>query len=122
MSDTTNSADLIDVRDVIDRFEELEDARRDEDEAQEFTELSALLEELKGCGGDHQWRGDWYPVTLIHDCYFEKYAQELASDIYGKEIDKAQWPFDCIDWEKAASDLQGDYSTVDYDGVTYWYR
>lgn len=77
---------------------------------------------LRGNGGDEQWRGGWYPLTLIRDSYFEDYARELAEDIHGHALRDAQWPFTCIDWTTAANDLLMDYGTVEYDGVTYWYR
>jgi hypothetical protein len=32
------------------------------------------------------------------------------------------WPASHIDWSAAASALRMDYSQVEYDGVTYWYR
>src|SRR5688572_17796193 len=120
--DVSNSADLIDVRDVIARFEELgEIETRDDEEEAEFLSLTALLGELEGNGGDEQWRGDWYPVTLVRDSYFKDHARELAEDI-GAIKEDAGWPARCIDWEQAASELQGDYSSVEYEGVTYWYR
>jgi hypothetical protein len=28
----------------------------------------------------------------------------------------------CIDWNEAASELQMDYTAVEFDGVTYWVR
>ena len=87
----------------------------------ELATLEALLEEIKGYGGDHQWRGDWYPGSMIRDSNFEDYAQELADDI-GAIDRNASWPCNCIDWERAARELQMDYTSVDYDGVTYWYR
>lgn len=31
------------------------------------------------------------------------------------------WPYNCIDWEKAANELKQDYSTVDFEGETYYY-
>ena len=93
----------------------------DEGESEELQTLENLLEELNGCGGDEQWEGDWYPLTLIRDSYFEDYARELAEDC-GMINDNAGWPNNCIDWEKAARELQYDYSSVDYDDVTYWYR
>ena len=93
----------------------------DDDETEELETLEKLLEELKGRGGDEQWEGDWYPVTLIRDSYFEDYAQELAQDI-GAVNEDADWPNNCIDWEKAARELQWDYSLVEFDGVDYWYR
>lgn len=116
------SEDILDVRDLIKRFEELDEIdERDEDDAEEHTKLAALLDDLKGYGGDEQWRGDWYPITLIADTYFETYAEELADDIGAINKDAA-WPCNHIDWAAAAEALQQDYSTVEYDGATYWYR
>ncbi len=129
------TADIIDVRDIIARVEHLEQLREpgpvdlgdDDNESSQddlFAELAMLesiLADLKGYGGDEQWRGDWYPVTLIADRYFRDYAQELADDI-GAINGDATWPNNCIDWERAASELQQDYSSVTVDGDDYWYR
>ena len=128
MINTEIGGDVIDLRDVTDRVNELEELRDgtsegfDEDAAEELLALWNLLDDLRGNGGDHDWRGDWYPGSMIAESYFEDYARELASDIYGKEIDEAKWPFDCIDWEQAASALKIDYGTVEFDGQTYLYR
>lgn len=120
--DISNSADLVDVRDIIARFEELDaDDERDLDDDQEHVELGSLLEELSGNGGDEQWRGDWYPVTLIRETYFTEYAQDLAEDCFEYTNDNS-WPYSHIDWEAAAADLQQDYTSIEYAGVTYWYR
>lgn len=147
-TDISASADVIDVRDIIERFEELEtelsDAHESESDspegtldeyireaaqddahilqeaATEFLTLQSLLEDLAGCGGDERWRGDWYPLTLIHDMYFEDYARQLADDI--GDVKPSNWPYTCIDWARAARELQTDYSTVDYDGSAFWYR
>lgn len=130
-----NSADYIDIRDVIARVEHLEQLRQPgpvdlgpddsaEDQDDLFRELAGLesvLDELRGRGGDHQWRGDWYPVTLIRDSAFEDYARDLAEDI-GAVSPDASWPRNHIDWASAAAELQDDYSPVRIDGVTYWYR
>lgn len=171
----TSTEDLIDVRDVIARFEELEatiaaekisedngaEARHDDDgkviediatcgecgqswndalmtsrtpapsarcpyehiheELAELKTLASLLDNLRGNGGDEQWRGDWYPITMISDSYFVQYAQELAEDIGAVKSDLG-WPYGSIDWDKAAEELQMDYATVEFDDVTYWYR
>lgn len=119
-----NTQDIIDVRDVIARFEELEyDADNlSTDEYLEREGLLHLLHDLRGEGGDERWRGDWYPVTLISDYHFVTYAQDLAEDLYGSKIYNASWPFTHIDWERAADELQMDYTSVEFDGVTYWYR
>lgn len=134
-NDISNSEDTLDVRDIIARVEELREAREafeesepsgiqwatlELDDAEELATLEELLSDLCGYGGDEQWEGDWYPVTLVRDSYFQDYAQELAEDCgfaCGNE-----WPARCIDWEQAARELQMDYSTVEFDGVTYWYR
>lgn len=116
------SADVIDVRDIIARFEELEESGDYLDSPDcELSELRKLLAELEGTGGDEQWRGDWYPVTLIRDSYFKTYAQELAEDIGAIDRD-SKWPHNCIDWEHAARELQYDYTGVDVAGVTYYTR
>ncbi len=63
----------------------------------------------------------WYPLTLINDNYFESYAKELAEDC-GMVSSDTSWPNNHIDWEAAADALKEDYSQVDYDNETYWYR
>jgi hypothetical protein len=126
------NADIIDVRDIIARIEELEDAisayaekmtdwQDNADNTEELAKLQALLDDLEGLGGDEQWRGNWYPVTLIRDSYFKDYAQELAEDIGAVKSD-AQWPHTCIDWDHAARELQYDYTSIEIDDVTYWTR
>lgn len=112
--------DVLDVRDLIARYEELEDTE-DAEERGERDSLKSLLDDLAGDGGDEQWRGVWYPVVLVNDSHFERYAQEMAEDI-GAIPDDAKWPCNCIDWEQAARELQGDYASVEWEGVTYWYR
>ena len=137
MSNTNNldlSADLIDVRDIIARVEELEQGRDGYEadaldawrenypgDEEELGALTAILDDLKDSGGDEQWRGDWYPVTLIRDDYFEDYARELAEDI-GAIVKHVQWPNNHIDWTAAAEALQQDYTSTDIEGTDYWYR
>lgn len=123
------SADIIDVRDIIARVEELAndlttysaEAHANPELVAEHAALCAILADIKGLGGDEQWQGDWYPVTLIRDSHFRDYAEELADDIGAIPRD-AGWPLNCIDWEQAARELRYDYSGVDIEGVTYWTR
>lgn len=127
--DTLNSEDVLDVRDIIDRVEELESLKDNHEEdpegghwsdedAQELKTLTAILEDLKGYGGDEQWRGDWYPLTLIRESYFTDYTEELISDCYSLNVPD----FVHIDWEATAREVMVDYSQTDIDGVTYFYR
>ena len=134
--------DVLDSRDLQERIEELETeleelteeleaAEEENDEAaisdarqaveewkdenqEELDELLAMRDE---CGPE--WK---YGVAFIAEEDFEEYAQDLASDLYGEEIRNAYWPFDCIDWEKAADALRMDYSSIDYQGTTYLFR
>jgi hypothetical protein len=109
-----NGMDIIDSRDVIKRIEELADIEeRDEDEESELNALKSFSKEA-----DAEWK---HGVTLIRDSYFERHAQEYASDV-GYSRDIASWPFCHIDWKAAAESLLQDYSQADFDGETYWYR
>lgn len=134
MTDVSNTDDVIDFRDVIARIEAIEDelaalsGKRSKKAKAECAELrdelkplTDLADDLKGYGGEEQWRGDWYPVSLVRDSYFRDYAEELAEDI-GAIDRNAMWPNNCIDWERATHELQIDYSHVEFGGVTYWHR
>jgi len=154
MADISNSENIIDVRDITQRVEELREERKDHDEesgaergrdgrligesldddgepvatvwegenpddAQELKTLEELLSNLRGYGGDHQWEGNWYPVTLIADGHFTDYAENLVTEI-GDLNSKASYIV--IDWEATAKNVRQDYASVDYDGAIYWYR
>ena len=131
MTELDLRADVIDVRDIIERIEEIDRMADDvndpawrnenESEAEEFDALHAIMAELAGEGGDEQWRGEWYPLTLIRDSYMEDYARELSEDI-GAIDRNATWPNNYIDWEAATDALRMDYTAIEIDGITYQYR
>ena len=94
-----STADILDIRELIERFEELESDRdgfvigspdgtespapdkwseENPEDAEELETLETLLSETKGYGGDEQWRGDWYPLTFIHERYFAQAMEDLA--------------------------------------------
>ncbi len=119
------NADIIDVRDIIARVEELEgempdgdDARNWED-ADEYATLTSILEDLQGQGGDEQWRGDWYPLTLIAESYFVEYATNLVCEV--ENLGNLPHYVE-IDWIATARNVGTDYSTVEVDGVEYLFR
>ena len=114
-TEITNSEDVIDSREIIDRIAYLEDSE-DADEIEERAALVALAEQAEGYAPDWQ-----YGETLIRDSYFKDYAMELAEDI-GAIDSNASWPNTCIDWDQAARELQMDYTSVEFAGVTYWIR
>ena len=115
----SNWDDVIDSRDVTERIAELDELTHDEITVEDRAELD-MLRSLASEG--EQASEDWpHGATLIRDSYFVTYAQELAEDI-GAIDESARWPATCIDWEQAAGELQMDYTSVEFDGVTYWTR
>ena len=124
-----NGMDLIDSRDIIKRMTSLEDdleivaddpnyltAEDLEEVKEELRILNAVQEEAEGYASDWQ-----HGETLIRCTYFKDYAQELAEDC-GMVTKDSSWPNDCLDWDRAARDLQFDYTSVDFDVVEYWIR
>lgn len=130
----SNTDDIIDVRDIIARVEELEAELENIDDMPEgdmlkntvqgdvmraeLAQLQGLLEDLKGNGGDEQWRGDWYPVTLIRDSHFEDAMDELLEDCGDLPKNLPCYLSITVDYTA----LQQDYASCEYEGVTYWYR
>lgn len=148
--------DVIDVRDIMERvaylryereqwsneYLDARDAMGDPEEwdeagawwakaypydARELGILEDFLAALSGCGGDELWEGAWYPVTLINADYFTEYARGMAVESMAAGVNVEAWPFNCIDWEAAAQDLQQFYSCVelttgDITSVTFYYR
>lgn len=88
----------------------------DADNGDDLKALKSLDEQASGYASD--WR---HGASLIRDSHFQRYAEQTAEDL-GLIQRKVSWPYTCIDWEKAAYELQMDYTSVDYDGVTYWIR
>ena len=135
----SNTDDVIDSRDVIARIEELRDEQpipssdddtpEDKDiidaaaaewesseECAELAALEKLAEEAEGYAADWQ-----YGEQLIRDSYFEQAMDEMVADCYSHVIKAADLPF----WMTVTLDysaLQQDYTSVDFDGVTYWVR
>jgi hypothetical protein len=118
--DISNSEDIIDSRDIIARIDELTellegaDPEDYSDEREELAALQALSDDARS----DDWR---YGATLIRDSYFQEYAEQLADDI-GAIDRNASWPLNFINWEAAADALKADYTSVEFDGVTYWVR
>ncbi len=82
----------------------------------DYEELQGLINLREEIG--RSWKDG---VELIREQDFEEYAQNFAESIGAISGDE-RWPACCIDWEKAANQLMSDYSSVDYDGETYYYR
>jgi len=116
--------DILDTRDLEDQLVELKDEltewvddNRKPLDFGKIEELNALIE-LKDeldCAG---WE---YGIQMINKTYFQEYAEEFAYDIDAVH-EESTWPNNHIDWEAAANELAIDYSSVDYNGETYYYR
>lgn len=83
-----------------------------DDEQTELDELDNLESEI-----GRSWR---HGETMIPENEFEDYARELADDLGSTKGN--EWPFTCIDWERAARELAMEYTTVSYQGTDYYVR
>lgn len=86
-------------------------------DATPYGEELAALESLRDEIG-REWA---YGVQLIDKDDFEAYAQELAEET-GAIDRNAGWPLRHIDWEAAARELEGDYTSVEFLGTSYLFR
>lgn len=137
MTEITNTQDIIDSYEVTERIQELREewAEATGDDPSDYTlteddwavglgydgarEIVALMElESEGAAATPDWP---YGATLIHEDYFTTYAQEMAEDIGAIDRD-AGWPYQYIDWDRAADALKMDYMPVEFDGQTYYVR
>ena len=133
---------VIDSRDVIARFKELDDERDplvselqeaedsgddkreaeasealeqwDDDNGEEYNTLKELIKDCEGYG-------DWECGTaLIHRSHWVDYCRELTEDIDG--IPKDLPSYIVIDWEATADNIEADYSVVDFGDEDYLIR
>jgi len=131
----SNTDDVIDSRDIIARIEELESERDDwnnaedidgekdpqtwedanKEDTEELKNLTNLQDELK------DYCADWeYGVTLVRESYWVDYVEELLEDI--GDLPKDLPHYIEIDWDKTADNIQVDYTSAEFDGVTFWAR
>ena len=59
-------------------------------------------------------------ATLIPESDWEEYVEDLVKDCGYIPNDLPWWIV--IDWAATSDNVAADYSTVDYDGDTYYYR
>lgn len=132
----SNTQDIIDSREIIERIEELQELieeydeelkeiededgevyEEDEDLFDEREELRILLEvqEQGECSPD--WN---YGEILIHKNYFVEYVKEMLHDI-GEFPRDIPWYIE-IDWDSTAQNIKMDYTTIDFDGEPYYIR
>lgn len=83
----------------------------------ELRPLKLFADDAENCSSD--WK---YGATLIRDSYFEDFARQEVEDVGDLPKDLPWYIESNINWEGVAEDLQQDYSSVEFDGVTYWVR
>jgi len=138
----TNSDDVIDSRDVIERIDELEDELRDledaaDDAADDSVRVAEILAEVEAWKTGEEGRelaalqalaaeasdyaDDWqHGATLVRESYWPTYARELVEDV--GDLPRGIPSYIVIDWEATADNLKVDYTEVDFDGTTYLVR
>lgn len=141
---TDSNEDVLDSRDLVERQQEIEEELTpedaefyetfsspddfaehirnhpdgDDDLAAEYMTLYDFNEEGQSTFGAAEWD---LGVTLVNDSHFEDYARQLADDV-GAVRHAGFWPNQFIDWSAAAEALQVDYTSIEYDGTTFWGR
>lgn len=64
-----------------------------------------------------------YGAPAIHESNWREYAEQTAEELVpGYAESGGGWPYNCIDWEKAADALMMDYHAVEWQGETYYTR
>ena len=132
----SNKDDIIDSRTVINRIEYLEDFLSDLSDENKTKEMydpeedangdrSEAVEELVSLRNlesqGESYSSDWrHGETLIHDDYFNEYAEELVKDI--GDMPNEIPSYIVIDWEATAQNIKQDYTCVTFSGETYWIR
>jgi len=109
----SNTDDCINSRNIQERIDHLESLDEEEDK-EELQSLLSFKEEVQS----EEWDSG---IGFIRESYFREYTEEFAEDIGAIGRDRT-WPLNHIDWEAAANELLIDYSSVEFDGITYYYR
>lgn len=108
-----NLGKTLDSDDIRSRIADLDlvvqDQPDDEEAEQERMALRGVLDEV-------HWTAN--ALFIREDYFYEGFAEECASG-FGPTTG---WPYDCIDWEKAAIEMRQDYRAIDILGDTYLVR
>lgn len=116
------------------KLEEIDDPERLEEEEVALERESWELKHGQRCmdSWDEEQEKEWEDLRVVEDEIsrdssliseeaWEEYARQTAEDLLPRGS-LSGWPFDYIDWERAADALQSDYSQIEIAGTTYYYR
>jgi hypothetical protein len=137
--DISNTDDMIESRDIIERIEELSSEREEladvivacEADGHESTKAQKALEDFDTGDGlelkalqalaekAENYCPDWtYGAQLIRHDYFEQAMDDMVADCYELPKDLPFWMTITYDYEA----LKQDYTEVDFDGEVYYVR
>lgn len=108
--------ETINRQQVLDAIAEQSESLKEQPDvtlAEHLLDLTKLFEDAESATGHRAT--DW---LLVRDDYFEDFAQYEA----GEGMPLIGWPYDHIDWAKAADALKQDYKQVSFSDETYWVR
>lgn len=111
----------LDLKELADELDDLrgrendEDWPLDEDDEDRLKALSKLEDEL---GDLHV--ASRYKSPMCSDSDWREYCEEMADDCGMCERNSTLANY--VDWDRWADDCQSDYSSVEFDGETYWYH
>tara|TARA_R100000781_G_scaffold82105_1_gene50598 strand:- start:323 stop:664 length:342 start_codon:yes stop_codon:yes gene_type:complete len=108
----TNSDDVIDSRDILDYI-------KDKDNDRDF-ELENFVRKFRAEHSDYDKALEdlEFGITFIRDNYFEEYMLDYFLQF--NQVDEALVWY--IDIEAFARDQQYDYTSINFDGIEYWYQ
>ena len=89
----------------------------------DISDIEDELKPIKNFAEDGEGYGDWENgETLIRESYFVDYAKELVQDIGDLPQELPAYIENNIDWDGVANDLLIDYTSLDFEGETYYMR
>lgn len=104
---------LYEVADAENDLTDAEERLAEEYDEDKHNEIRAIFDEVSGAE---------HGVQLIEESYFTEYTKELCVDIGDIPSDLPDYIANNIDWDGVAGELKIDYSEIEYDGNTYYYR
>ena len=90
---------------------------------EEVKDIEEELKPIKEFADEGEGYGDWeHGETLIRESYFVDYAKDLVQDIGDLPQVLPAYIENNIDWDGVANDLLIDYTSLDFEGETYYMR
>ena len=118
ISELSEEIDDLDENDPDDKNEidlKLDDIEDKQGQIEDLQEELSMLLDVKSEVPEFS-----HGETLIHENYWVEYVQDLCEDCGYISRDFPHWI--AIDWDATADNVAMDYSTIELDGNTYYFR